>query len=181
MVAIAILGVLFNAFSIKILGHSHDHHDHEHEHSHNQSMFSLHLWEDLLGWVAVLIGGLVIWKTGWAWVDPLLSIGISLFILKFAYRSLKGVQSILTQAYPPGFEPTKCIELLMKIEGVEGVHDLHAWSLDGSKHVASLHVVYGKNYSEEQIKKSVRRVFSDTGKFHVTVETELSSESCGSP
>ncbi len=180
MVVIAVLGILFNAFAIKVLGHDH-HSCHEHDgdaqHSHNHSMFSLHLLEDLLGWVAILFGGLLIWKTGWYWIDPLLSVVISLFILRFAWKGFKGVQSILTQAYPPGFDPAIWRKKIVSISGVQDVHDLHAWSLDGKKHVASLHVVCEPKL-EQSVKAAVRKLFAEAGKYHVTIETECSSIGC---
>jgi len=175
MVVIAVLGILFNAFSIFVLGHNHDDSDcsaKTHSPSHNYSMFSLHLWEDLLGWVTVLVGGIVIWTTNWYWVDPLLSVCISLFILRFAWKSLKGVQSILTQAYPAGFDPLEWTQTLTAIEGVESVKDLHAWSLDQNQHVASLQIVCSPDSSHEQIKDKVRSLFAEAGKYHVTVEVE---------
>jgi cobalt-zinc-cadmium efflux system protein len=186
MAIIAVLGIAFNAFSILVLGHNHSHGHSDshgsgegaHSHNHNHAMFSLHLWEDLWGWVAVLVGGLMIAYTGWAWVDPLLSVCISLVILRFAWKGLRGVQQILTQAYPPGFDPNKWTKKLGGIPGVAGIHDLHAWSVDGAQHVASVHVVCKEGHKVSDIKKAVRESFQKAGRFHVTIETESLPDSC---
>src|SRR5690606_15301800 len=94
-----------------------------------------------LGWAAVLVGAVVIRYTGWYWVDPLLSIGIALFIIYNAVKNLTGTLRIFLQGLPEGFDTQGLLDRLQAVEGVADIHDLHLWTMDGSYLVASLHLV----------------------------------------
>src|SRR5690606_23848058 len=78
-----------------------------HAHNPNRKAIMLHLLEDVLGWAAVLVGALVIHFTAWYWVDPLLSIGIAVFIMVNAGRNLFATMKIFLQAGPEHLDAEK--------------------------------------------------------------------------
>jgi cobalt-zinc-cadmium efflux system protein len=147
----------------------------------NEKTVRLHLFEDVAGWVAVLVGGGVIYITGWKWIDPLLSLGIATWVLINAVRNLRGVLRILLQAVPSGRDLTQLQTRLLSIEGVDQVHDLHLWSLDGSYEILTLHLVTEQAHSIQELatlKRHIRQSLSQLGIQHATIETEHPDESC---
>ena len=103
----------------------------------------LHLLEDVLGWAAVLLGGIVIHVTGWIVLDPLLSIAISAYILANALRTLRKGTGILMQEIPAGLDMQEVRTQLMDIPNVMDLHDQHTWTLDGRYMVPTGHNVDG--------------------------------------
>lgn len=138
MLYMSIAGLLFNGFAVLKLRHSHTHG--EGGHSHNRNTVMLHLMEDVLGWAAVLIGSIVIRFTGWYILDPILSIAIALYIMFNAVKGLRATGRILLQAVPDVNKIRSLEEKIKTIQGVENVHDLHLWSLDGNYHVLTVHI-----------------------------------------
>eukprot|EP01034_Spumella_vulgaris_P018459 gene18459-23583_t len=119
MLGMSIAGILFNGLAVFKLKHGHNH-DHG-GHSHNRNTVMLHLMEDLLGWIAVLIGSIVIRFTG-----------IALYILYNAVRGLRSTGKILLQAVPDVAKIQRLENQIKTLAGVENVHDLHIWTLDGN-------------------------------------------------
>lgn len=103
MLGLAILGLAVNGFAfLKIKnGGGHHHHGHRHGgHNHNSQSIMLHLLEDVLGWAAVLIGAVIIYFTGWNWIDGVLTIGIALYVGFNAIKSLFAKVKVLLQSVP---------------------------------------------------------------------------------
>lgn len=142
----------------------------------NQKAVNLHMLEDVLGWVVVLVGAIVMRFTGFALVDPIMSIGVAAFILANAIRNLKGAVDIFLEKVPCGACVTDVIEQVEKIDGVLGVHHIHLWSLDGHNSFATLHVVTDEDAYE--IKGLIRDKLRRHGIGHITIETERSYEQC---
>lgn len=118
------------------------HHGHSHGgHNHNSQSIMLHLLEDVLGWAAVLIGSVVIYFTGWNWIDGVLTIGIALFIGFNASKNLVRTIKVMLQSVPENVNLHQLQTELQQIEGVTNIHDIHVWTLDGSYNVGSLHAV----------------------------------------
>ena len=173
MMALAVLGVVMNGIAVLRLKNNSD--------SLNNKTVMLHLLEDAIGWVAVLVGALVIELTGWIIIDPLLSIGIALFILYNALKNFQKVKGIFMQAVPNHINYKEIEERIEKIVDIKEVHDIHIWSLDGEFNIASLHLVLKRelaNYNIEDVKKKVREVFAESGINHVTIELEGPEENC---
>ncbi len=172
MMGLACLGVLVNGLAFFRL---------HPQSSPGQKAVRLHLLEDILGWVAVLVGSIVIYFTHWFWLDPLLSIGVACFILWNVIKNLRGFSRIILQAVPEEVD-LKGLELaLQQLEGVEGVHDLHLWTLDSSRHVLSLHIVVANQslMSEAlKIKQRVKQLIREYGIEHDTLELEVVDENC---
>ncbi len=140
----------------------------------------LHLLEDVLGWAAVLVGGILIHYTGWAIVDPILSIGISAYILLNAIGTLRKGTGILMQEIPPGVDLQAVRTRLMAIPHVKDLHDQHTWTLDGSFVVHTVHIVVAEVDHRQalDIKCKARDVLKDLGIHHATIELEWADEDC---
>lgn len=170
MMAFAILGIAVNGVAaVRLRGGA----------THSERLLTWHMVEDLLGWVAVLVGGAVIHFTGWAWVDPALAIGIAVFILVNVLRNLWDTSHIFMQGVPADFREADFRDSVRALEGVADVHDIHAWSLDGERNILSLHVVVHDTARAVAIKSSVRELAARYGRFHTTVEVESRADACG--
>ena len=101
----------------------------------------LHMLGDLLGAAAIVIGALVMRATGWARIDPLLSIAISVLIVWTAWDITRESLNILLEGLPRGLRLQEVTEAICKVEGVLDVHDLHIWSLGSNSHALSCHVL----------------------------------------
>ena len=140
----------------------------------------LHLLEDVLGWAAVLLGGIIIHFTGWAIVDPLLSVGISLFIFVNAIGTLRKGTGILMQEIPPTVDIQAVRDRLLALPHVTGVHDQHTWTLDGSFVVHTAHLVVAKVDLTDALatKAAARETLKELGIHHATIELEWDDEPC---
>lgn len=148
----------------------------------NERVVYLHLVEDVLGWVAVLIGSIVMYFFDWPIIDPLLSIGISIFILINVYKNLKESVKIILQATPDEVDMDLLKTKLLFFQEIEDIHDTRLWSLDGSDHVLTIHVVLTNDLSLEQLyplKRKIRKQLHELKIEHVTIEFERKGEVCG--
>ncbi len=173
MMALATLGVLVNGAAFFRLRRGL---------TQNEKILGWHLFEDFAGWIAVLIGAVLIYFTGAAWIDPLLACGISAFILWNAFKNLRVTLGLILQRSPPQFRESEFIAKLKATRGICDIHDLHVWSLDGELTVMSLHLVLDPAIQDAQaisaVKDSVRKSAAEFGRFHVTIEIEHAEESC---
>lgn len=142
----------------------------------NQKAVNLHMVEDVLGWVVVLIGALIIHFTGFRFLDPLLSIGVSLFILYHAAENLRDVMYIFLEKTPAGISVAEIQERLTAQDGILDVHHIHIWSIDGIHHSASMHI--RTNRDGHTIKEFVRHTLADYQICHITLELETPEEIC---
>ncbi|MEJ2592442.1 MAG: cation diffusion facilitator family transporter [Candidatus Thiodiazotropha sp.] len=101
----------------------------------------LHVLGDLLGSVAALVSGAVIYLTGWVTIDPLLSLLIVLLILVSALRVLREALHALMEGVPLNLDLKKIGYTMASVDGVVSVHDLHVWSLSASRTALSAHIV----------------------------------------
>src|SRR5699024_852187 len=92
----------------------------------------LHVMGDMLGPMAALVAGGVIFLTGWTPIDPLLSLLVSVLIGFSALRLLREVVRVLMEAVPRDVDATEVGDALAEVDGVRSVHDLHIWSLSSS-------------------------------------------------
>lgn len=101
----------------------------------------LEVLSDTVGSVGVIIGAIVLSVTGWTWVDPLVGVGIGVWILPRTWRLAGRAVRILVQAAPPGVDLDKIEADLAAIDGVADVHDLHVWTLTSDMEVATAHLM----------------------------------------
>lgn len=167
MIFFAVIGVLVNACAAHVTHGGH---------SHNQRAVNLHMLEDVLGWLAVLIGAVVMKFTNWAFIDPMLSIGVAVFVCIHAAGHLKEILDLFLEKTPEGLDPDHIRESLLSIEGVSDVHHIHLWSLDGRNHCATMHIVCAGD--APACKREVQRLLKHHGIVHATLELEAEGEPC---
>ncbi|TGL44518.1 cation diffusion facilitator family transporter [Leptospira perdikensis] len=172
MFILAVIGVIVNGVAMLRLNHGK---------SLSEKAVFLHFLEDILGWIAVLIGSIVMMFFTLPWFDPLLSMAIALWILWNAYGNIKQVMGVMLQAVPHSIDRDELIQNWEKITGVQSIHDIKIWSLDGNHHVASLHVLINKSVKLNEfskIKEKIRKVASKFEIIHTTIELETDAEQC---
>jgi cobalt-zinc-cadmium efflux system protein len=174
MLLLALLGVMVNgAVLLRLRGSN----------SINTRAIMLHHIEDVLGWVAVLIGSLGIWLFGWHFLDPLLSLCIAAFILFNVYKNLKFSLKIFLQAIPTGINIDKVSKELKGHQMVVDVHDVHIWSLDGEYNILTAHIVISDEKTSIEsllpLKKELEIVLKKYGIDHSTLAFETLNDDCG--
>ena len=178
VLVIALIGLLINVLVFRIL-HAAD------RGALNTRGALLHVLGDLLGSVAALTAGAVIWATGWTPIDPLLSLVIAALILVSALRLLRDVVHVLMEAVPTCIELPAVRERLLGVAGVTAVHDLHVWTLAGDRLLLSAHVGIARNEDWPVLLATLQRTLRDDfGIGHATLQAEppeyhaLACESC---
>lgn len=101
----------------------------------------IHMVGDALSTLGVVIAGFAIHLTGWEILDPLASVLIGVLIAVSSWGILREGINILLEGTPTGIDMEAMVRDLMGIDGVQGVHDLHAWSISSSMHALSAHVL----------------------------------------
>ncbi len=185
MLGLAILGIAVNGFAFLKIKQSNGHsHQHSHPHSHNADFNSkaimLHLLEDVLGWVAVLIGAIVIYYTGWYWIDGVLTLAVAVFIGYNATQNSIATMKILLQSVPENVDAKQLSDEIRLLHGVEDIHDLHIWTMDGNFHIGSLHAVVNTAYKNEEnhILDSILQLMKKHNIHHPTVQMETTLINC---
>lgn len=142
----------------------------------NSKAVNLHMLEDVLGWAVVLIGAIVMKFTGFSFIDPIMSIGVSLFILVSAVKNLKTVIDLFLEKTPAGTDINEIREHICAIDGVTDVHHIHIRSFDGVNNCATMHVVTNSDFAV--VKAQVREELREHGICHATLELETENEQC---
>lgn len=142
----------------------------------NQKAVNLHMLEDALGWFTVLIGGITAIIFNLQYIDAILSIILSLFIVINALKGLKEIIDVYTLKTPKNVEVDKLTSELNEIEEISEIHHLHVWSIDGNNNYATLHVVSDSELN--LVKGRVKEIFYINHIKHVTVEIEKTEELC---
>lgn len=134
----------------------------------------LHVAGDMLGSVAAIAAAIVILLTGWMPIDPLLSILITLLILRVALDLVKRSAHILMEGIPEGFsEEDLKADLVREVPGVAGVHHVHAWVLSAGRTMATLHLQVRPDADTAATVEAVKhRLQARHGIGHSTVQVE---------
>ena len=147
----------------------------------NEKVVSLHLLEDVLGWVAVLIGSIIMMYTDAPFIDPLLSVFISLFVLYNVYKNLRKSMLVILQGIPEDVSLEDIRDKLKDISEISDVHDNHVWSMDGEYNILTIHLQLDKDYKlseQAKLKEKVRSQLKDESINHITIEFEGQDENC---
>ena len=142
----------------------------------NQKAVNLHMLEDVLGWIVVLVGAIVMRFTDFALIDPILSIGVAVFIFINAIKNLKSAIDLFLEKAPDNIDLDEIKEHILSIQGVIDVHHIHLWSLDGQNNYITMHVVTSADPHE--IKHKIREELQEHGVGHATLELETENEHC---
>lgn len=140
----------------------------------NEGVLSWHMLEDVLGWVAVLIVGIVLLFKDIHILDPILSLAIALFILVNVVRNLTKTMKILLEGVPEGIDVKELQSKIEKIPGVLSVQHLYIWSIDGEENALNLHLSVTAEGVDERstIKEKIRDATSELKITHSTIELE---------
>jgi len=142
MVVFAILGVIFNGFAAWKL-HSGQ--------SMNQKIISLHLLEDVLGWTAILIGSILLLFFDLPWLDPMLSLGIMVYIMWNVVRRLRETLQLFLQRTPLNINLEDIEKKILDYSEVVAIEHLKIWSLDGAQHVADLKLLVTSDITPQNL------------------------------
>ena len=162
MIIFAILGVILNLIAA-IITKDGD--------SINQKSVNLHMLEDVLGWIVVLIGSIIMNFTDITYIDSIMSIGVALFILYNAIKNLKKIVDIFLEKTPDDIDIDEVKKHLMEIKGVDDIHHIHVWSIDGINNYATMHIV-SKSKNISKIKSDIREELEEHNICHAILETE---------
>ncbi len=134
----------------------------------NQRAVNLHMLEDVLGWAVVLVGAVIMRFTHWLWLDPIMSMGVALFIVSHGVKNLREVLDILLEKAPRGISAEVLAKRLAEIDDVADICHLHIWSIDGKNHCATAHVVANGDW--EKVKENICRELGQYGIGYITLE-----------
>ena len=166
MIIFAIVGVILNTLAA-IVTKDGD--------SINQKSVNLHMLEDVLGWIVVLVGAIIMNFTDITYLDSIMSIGVALFILINALKNLRTIIDIFLVKTPKDIDLDELKHHLLEVKGVEDIHHIHVWSMDGVNNYATMHIV--TNVKDiKKLKHEIREELEEHNICHAILETE--SESC---
>ncbi len=175
LLGVAAAGFTGNLFGLFILrGESHD--------NLNVRSAFFHILADTLSSVGVIAGGVIIWVTGWYWVDSLIGVLIGGIVLRGAVDLVLEAGEILLEATPRDIDMAALSGEIAKIPGVKGVHDIHIWTIGSGRRALSAHVLTDDITTRQgqEIACRIRAVLAGT--FSITHTTlEMECDSCLSP
>lgn len=165
MIIFAILGVIINSSAAYFTKEGN---------SLNQKSVNLHMLEDVLGWVIVLVGAIIMKFTDISIIDPILSLFVALFILKHAIDNFKLILDLFLEKTPNNINIDELKTHILKIKGIKNVHHIHIWSIDGYNNYATMHIVS----NDKNVKEKVKEELKEHGISHTTIELEDINEKC---
>lgn len=168
MIIFAIFGVVINFFAAYFTRDGD---------SINQKAVNLHMLEDVLGWVVVLIGSILMKFTNISLVDSIMSIGIAIFILINAFKNLKDILDLFLEKTPKDISIEEIKKHLLEIKEIVDVHHIHIWSMDGINNYSTMHIVTDSKNTKE-LKCKIREEMSELGISHTTIEIEDKNDNC---
>ena len=167
MIIFAVIGVLVNFMAAYFTKEGN---------SINQRSVNLHMLEDVLGWLVVLLGAIIMNFTDIKIIDPIMSIGVALFIFINTFKNLKQVLDLFLEKTPVDVDINELRRRLLNIKGVDDIHHIHVWSIDGFNNYATMHIVT-KEKNIKGVKDDIRKELMEHNICHAILETE--EETCG--
>lgn len=168
MIVIAIFGIVINLLAAYFTKKGD---------SLNQKTVNLHMLEDVLGWIVVFIGSIIIKFTNITMIDSIMSIIVAIFILINALKYFKEILDLFLIKMPKGLDVENIIKRLSNIKEIEEVHHIHLWSIDGVSNYATMHVIIN-NGNIKDIKNKIKDELKHLNISHVTIEIEELDENC---
>jgi cobalt-zinc-cadmium efflux system protein len=172
MLWLGVLGVLANGLSVFLL------HENKEENLNIRAAY-LHLIGDAMTSLAVILGAVFIWLFDIYWIDPLVTVLISLYIFIHTYKILKESTGILMQFAPAAIDQNEVIQVLQQIDQVSSVHHIHLWQLSDHNIYFEAHLVLKNNYpvsDTQSVTESAQQLLkSHFGITHTTFQYEFFS------
>ena len=167
MLVLGIIAILVNLAASKVVSHGH---------SHNESILSLHFLEDILGWLAVILVSIVLRFTDWYFLDPLLSILISGFILSQALPKFWDNIKILLDHVPNDVDLGQLYQELGSLDNVQAIAQLNVWTTDGIDKYAMIHICIDDIEKSQQTRQVIHQLVKTYGIVSATIECDGSME-----
>jgi cobalt-zinc-cadmium efflux system protein len=164
MLFIGLVGLAVNVASMKLLAD-------ESASSLNVRSAYLEVLSDAISSVGVILGGGIIWMTGWVLIDPLLSAGISIFIVWRTWGLLSQAVHVLMEGVPTHLDAKEVGQAMAGVPGVKGIHDLHIWTITSGLDALSAHVVVPVGEDRDAVLGRLQSLLRDRfGIDHVTLQ-----------
>ncbi len=139
----------------------------------------LHMVADTLVSVGVVISGIVIAKTGWYIVDPIVSLAIAAVILFSTWELLSDSLRLSLDGMPEGISLEETERLILEQEHVKAVHHIHIWAISTTENALTAHIVVDDMSQSGEVKHRLKHLLAESGIRHVTLETETEDDMCG--
>ena len=164
MLLVGLVGLAVNLTSMRLLdGHADD--------SLNVRSAYLEVVSDAISSIGVILGGAILWMTGWVPIDPLLSVGISLFIVWRTWALLSQAVHVLMEGVPTGVDAREVGRAMADVPGVKGIHDLHIWTITSGLDALSSHVVVPVGEDRDAVLQHLQQLLAEQfGIEHVTLQ-----------
>jgi cobalt-zinc-cadmium efflux system protein len=173
MVGFAVIGITFNGAGFFLLKRGE---------SLNEKVLSWHLLEDVLGWIGILVGGIIIYFWKFYLIDPIITVALTVFILYNVAKNLREAISILLQGVPKHINLEAVKQDITAIKGVLETHDIHVWSLEGETDIFSAHVVVDDDTLKKRPQQTKQTIKDTLKKHHIehsTIELEGKGQCAG--
>lgn len=171
MLAVAVVGLVVNLISMRLLASAKDE-------SLNVKGAYLEVWADMLGSIGVIVGAVLIWFTGWRWVDSALAVGIGFMVFPRTWVLLRECVNILLEGVPPGMSLQAVRDAIAGTAGVAAIHDIHLWAVTQSNPMLTGHVVLAPGADGEQVRCAIEaRLQADFDLHHTTLQMEREDRS----
>lgn len=168
MIIFAVFGVIINLFAAYFTKDGD---------SINQRAVNLHMLEDVLGWIVVLVGAILMKFTDIRIIDSIMSIGVALFILVNSFKNLKEILDLFLEKTPKNISIEEINHHISEIKGVIDVHHIHIWSMDGVTNYSTMHIVT-EDKNTKELKNKIREEMNELGISHTTIEIEDKNDNC---
>jgi cobalt-zinc-cadmium efflux system protein len=173
MMIVAAIGLVVNLISMRLLTAGKDA-------SFNVKGAYLEVWADMVGSVGVIAGAAAIRFTGWTWIDPIVAVAIGLWVLPRTWILLRDTTNVLLEGVPSSLRLTEVRGAIGAVPGVDGLHDLHVWSMSSDDVNCTVHVTLAAGADADAVRQGVAGTLDARFSIdHVTVQTESRDEPCG--
>ncbi|KAA5420412.1 cation diffusion facilitator family transporter [Bacteroides cellulosilyticus] len=168
---VAGVGVLINAFTAFLFMK-------DKEKDLNVKGAYLHMAADALVSVGVLVAGIVISRTGWYIIDPIIGLIVAVVILISTWNLLHDSLRLTLDGVPTSIDSQKVVKAIRALPGVDDVHHIHIWAISTTENALTAHIVLKQPESMQEVKHLIRHRLEDFGIGHATLEFEVPGEHC---
>jgi cobalt-zinc-cadmium efflux system protein len=138
---------------------------------------SRHVLSDLLGSIGVVVAGVIVLATGWAYADPLVSLAIAALVLASSWSVLRDSVTILLEGTPAGMDAGEIGSAMVSVPGVQEVHDLHVWTITSGFPSLSAHVLVPEGDDCHAVRRLLEEMLGERfGLTHTTLQVEHAAE-----
>ena len=168
---VAGVGVLINAFTAFLFMK-------DKEKDLNVKGAYLHMAADALVSVGVLVAGIVISRTGWYIIDPIIGLIVAVVILISTWNLLHDSLRLTLDGVPTSIDSQKVVKAIRALPGVDDVHHIHIWAISTTENALTSHIVLKQPEGMQEVKHLIRHRLEDFGIGHATLEFEVPGEHC---